>query len=350
MNPLSTSLLVIALLAAQDPSLRVPAPTERASLDTAGGDLAPDTVLRRYDVSRLTGQARLQDLDAGIVDTANPVQIEVALIRLERLEQRRKEVRSKSDSLVATIREMIEPPLVSSIQRVDLLAGGALALVGTREQHAWLAQFLAAASEFTGLIDMQARIFVLEEGRLADLAQVRSGEVLGPAQVTALLSSLERLGSSAVTSPHIAAFPFQEAHLSVVEQVAYIRDYELKVLPDQSAEIADPVIDVVNHGLQMQLRGVPLANNKLGIFASLEYSIVERPIRTIETTLGASGRTVVIQLPQVTRVTLEGHFEVLPNETLLLATVDPAGKNDVLVLLQARRIDVPAEALDHYSR
>ncbi|TDJ68655.1 MAG: hypothetical protein E2O39_12850 [Planctomycetota bacterium] len=339
MIPLSTPALVIALLAAQDSGRRVPILATDEAQTYEAKSLAPDTALRLYDVGHLTGHTRLRDLLAGFADTANRIEIEGAIARLERLERLRTEVRSTTDSLVATIREMISPPLQEDIQRVDHLDRGSLALVGTRVQHEWLAQFLEAASGFNGLIDVQASIYVLEEGGLAELSQVRSGEVLSPAQVTALVGELELADVTAVTSPRVTTFPFQEAQLSIIEQVAYIKDYELKILPEQSVEIADPVIDVVNTGVIMQVRGVPLANHKLGIFASLEYSVLERPIRTIEMTLGAMGHQVTIQLPHVTRVMLEGRFEVLPDETLLLATVDPAGGNEVLALLRVTRVE-----------
>ena len=110
------------------------------------------------------------------------------------------------------------------------------------------------------------------------------------------------------------------------------------------AEIADPIIDIVESGVKMDLRGVPLADQKLGVFARLEYSTLEEPIPSFQTSIGARGHVVTIQLPKVTKVKLEGRFEVLPGETLLLATVDPTGETEVLALLRATRIE--AEAID----
>jgi hypothetical protein len=346
---LSTPVLVVALLTGQDSGQRTPVPASEPLAVIETQALAADTSIRLYEVGHLTGQERLASHIAAIVETARVVEIEATLERLESLAHVRKEVSSTTESLLATIRELLSPPMEEGIQRVDAVSRGSIALVGTRLQHQWLAEFLASASRFDGMIDVQAQIFVLEVGRLAELSQIRSGEVLNAAQVATLAGELRRLGAEVVTSPRVSTYPFQRAHLSIVEQVAYIKDYELKVLPEQDSEIADPVIDVVSSGVQMQLRGVPLPNQKLSIFASLEYSVLERPIRTFETTLGAMAHSVTIQLPQVTRVQLEGRFEVLPGETLLLATVDPAGEHEVLVLLEASLILTP-DALDGEER
>ena len=132
---------------------------------------------------------------------------------------------------------------------------------------------------------------------------------------------------------------FQEAQLQAVKQVAYIRDYELKVLADQNVEVADPIIDVAQGGIEMSLRGVPLADGRLSIEADLNYSKLTEPIATFETTIGAMAHPVTIQLPEITRVHVEGRFELFPGETLLMASVDPSATSEALVLVRATLVE-----------
>ena len=336
MNPILDLMFVVTLLGSQEPSERVPVPVELPAERPA---LALGTQLQLYDVATLTGHRQLEDEALAIVEAADLLPAESALLRLERVARRLEEVRSTTNSLLASIREMISPALEEGIQRIELLGGGSLALVGTPAQHHWLEEFLQNARRFDGLIDVQAHIFVLEPGRLDQLSRVRSGEVLERDQVVTLLGALKLAEVDAVTSPRITAFPFQQASLSVVDQLAYIKDYKLVVLPDEDAEVADPVVDVVSSGVEMTIRGIPSLNDELNIFAQLQYSTLERPISTFETTLGASSHPVRIQLPEVTRVKLEGRFGLRPGQTLVLSTRDSAGESEVLALVQVRRVE-----------
>ena len=200
MNPILNLAIVLALLNPQEPGERVPIPAESPA---ERPELAPGTYLRLYDVATLTGQRRLEDAVLEMVETADPVGVDAALVKLERIERRLVEVRSTTDSLLASIREMISPELEKGIQRLDHLGRGSLALVGTAAQHEWLVQFLQTASGFDGLIDVQAHIFVLEPGQLAQLSRTRSGEVLEKAELVVLLRALEQAGVETVTSPRI---------------------------------------------------------------------------------------------------------------------------------------------------
>ena len=336
---LTTSLALLALAPAQQGNQRIPQGIQRTS--EARTEPAPGTELRLFDIAPLSGERRLRALIDGLVATSDPTRLEAALAQLQGVESLGQRVRSTADSIAATVRELIQPPLQAPVQRVDSLGNGTLALVGSAQQQAWLAEFLAAGSAFDGLISVEAKIIVFDRGGLERFTRARSGEVLAPEQLADLLRALSAAGVEAVTAPSVTTFPFQEAMLSVLDQVAYVRDYELKVIPEQDAEIADPIIDVVDSGITLQLRAIPLAHEQLSVFASLVYVDLARPIPTKTLTLGAGHNPVTIQLPEVTKVKLEGRFALRSGETLLLATSDPKGEKEVLALLQVRTM--PAE-------
>jgi hypothetical protein len=330
--------VAIAFIVTQERDRRVPVLVVEPAAPPSAAIVAA-TELRHYDVAHLTGHARLRELVAALTSTDRSARVEDSLASLDALQQRRAEVSSITEGLIATIQETIVPPLEHGIQRVDDLGGGSLALLGTPVQHDWLARFIQEASAFDGLIDVQARIFVLEHGSLAQLSKERSGDVLSKPRLVTLLAALDQECLEAVTSPRITTFPFQRAQLSVFDQVPYIKDYEFRVLPNESAEIADPIIENINRGLQLDLRGTPLIDNKLGIIVKLEYTTLELPIPRFETTFGVPRKPVTVHLPQFCTIKLEGHFELRSEETLLLAREDPTGEKEVLVLLQVLRVD-----------
>ncbi len=323
--------------------------TESPARVPAALEFAARTELRLHSAGHLTGQARLESALAEFARPAPEWTPAEAAAALDRLQARRTEVESITRGLLETLRDQMQPALGAG-QRIECLEGGRLALLGDPEQQAWLERFLVQAHTFDGLIDIQARIYEVERGKLPEAWRARGGAALPLAETRALLELLEGMGAQPTIAPRLVAFPFQEAHLKAVEQTPYVKDFEVKVLPAEGpelahVEVADPVIDVVEDGLNLTLRGVPVTGGRLAVYARLDYSHVARPIRSMDMAL-ASGVRVTLQRPDVTHVEIHvGRFELAAEQSLLLVTSldGEEGKGrDVLVLLQAR--GVPAQA------
>jgi hypothetical protein len=296
------------------------------------------TTLHLYAIGHLTGQDRLDKLVSDLLSGGPQTSISAVRERLDSVDFLREQVRSTTASVTRAINDLLEPAFDAEVNQFNALQDGTLAVIATDEQHAWLEAFFERASSFDGVIDIQARIYVLDKGRLAALSQERSGEVVNSARAEELLKQLQGLGSEAIEAPRVVVFPFQQAELSVVHQVAYIQDYELKVFED--VEIADPVVGVAQSGVVLGVRCVPLANGELSIDSDLDYSSLSEPIPTFKTTLGGvMPHEVTLQLPEITRVRLQGRFELQSGETLVMASLDQPGDSEVLV--RAKR--VPAE-------
>tara|TARA_R110002126_G_scaffold4409_19_gene23237 strand:- start:7312 stop:8379 length:1068 start_codon:yes stop_codon:yes gene_type:complete len=348
---LALAALILSPLAAQDSEVRVPVPADDpvvvaedpVLVREVPRPIAEGTRIVRYELAHLTGHDGLEPWDDRFDEIQDPVAVQQALDLLDRFEDRRIAVQETTESLMSSVRDMMVPRMEAGIQRVEHVGDGAFVLVGTPAQHAWMVQFLAAADGFDGLIDIEAQIFVLERGKLAAYTPDRSGTVLEAQIATQLLLDLKDSGADVVVSPRVMTWPFQKAELSVISQQAYVSDYELKVIPETDHEIADPVIDVVNSGLTMTIRGVPLADDRLSVHANLEYSVLERPIPSTEITIGAGHHKVLIQTPKVTRIKLDGVFAMKGGESLLLVTADPTGLNDVIVMLKADRMELPED-------
>lgn len=316
-------------------------------------EFAPGTELGLHEAGHLTGQARLDAALAELARPASPLAPQAAAAALERLEARRAEVESITRGLLETLRDLIQPPLGPG-QRIECLEGGRLALLGVPEQQAWLERFLVQTAAFDGLVDIQTRIYELERGKLPESLRTRSGDTLEREETRVLLQLLAQASADSTIAPRSVAFPFQEARLKSVEQIPYVRDFEVKVLPGRDVEsvhveVADPVIDVAENGVNLVLRGVPVTGERLAVYAKLDYSRVASPMRSVELRL-ASGANVTLQRPDVTRVEVHGRFELAAEQSLLLVTsLDGEEGRDVLVLLQARRVPVQ-ESAEHEKR
>ena len=101
-----------------------------------------------------------------------------------------------------------------------------------------------------------------------------------------------------VTAPNILVSNTARSNLTVMNQVAYVQDFDVEIA--QAASIADPVISVVQDGVILDVRPVVSADRRF-ITVELRPTVAElqRPIRTFTTSLGVSGNSVTIQLPEL---------------------------------------------------
>jgi type II secretory pathway component GspD/PulD (secretin) len=101
-----------------------------------------------------------------------------------------------------------------------------------------------------------------------------------------------------VTAPRVLVFNTARSNLTVLNQVAYVQDFDVEIA--QGASIADPVISVVQDGVILDVRPV-VSSDRRFITLELRPTVAElqRPIGNFTTSLGTSGNTVTIQLPEL---------------------------------------------------
>jgi len=120
-----------------------------------------------------------------------------------------------------------------------------------------------------------------------------------------------------VTAPRILVFNTARSNLAVMNQVAYVQDFDVEIA--QAASIADPIINVVEDGVILDVRPVVSADRR---FVTLEVrptvAELKRPIRTFVTSLGASGNSVTIQLPEVEKSMIKTTIPMPDGGTVLL--------------------------------
>jgi type II secretory pathway component GspD/PulD (secretin) len=119
-------------------------------------------------------------------------------------------------------------------------------------------------------------------------------------QFQLVLNALEKhLNATVLVAPRLSAFNTQRADLTVVNQVAYVRDFTITTAA--SAAIADPVVDRISDGLVLDVKPT-VSNDRRFVTIELQPTIAElaRPIPTFTTTLGGANSTpVTIQLPEL---------------------------------------------------
>jgi len=100
-----------------------------------------------------------------------------------------------------------------------------------------------------------------------------------------------------VTAPHILVHNTARSNLTVLNQVAYIQDYDVEIA--QAASIADPIVAVIEDGVILDVRPVVSADRRF-ITVEMRPTVAElvRPIPEFTTSLGG-GTAVTLQLPQL---------------------------------------------------
>ncbi len=123
--------------------------------------------------------------------------------------------------------------------------------------------------------------------------------ILDDLQISAIFRAVEKnVDNALLNAPRLTIFNSQRANLTLVNQVSYVKDYDVEVA--QTAFIADPIVDVVQDGLTLDVRPVVSHDRK---YVTLEVNptlaTLIRPIRTFESNLSGLTTPVVIELPEV---------------------------------------------------
>jgi type II secretory pathway component GspD/PulD (secretin) len=129
-----------------------------------------------------------------------------------------------------------------------------------------------------------------------------------------------------VTSPRITVHNTARGNLSVLNQVAYVQDFNVEIA--QAASIADPIVNVVQDGVVLDVRPVVSADRR---FITLELrptiANLRRPIREVVTTLG-SQNSVTIQLPEVEIQRVRTSIPMPDGGTVMLGGLKVSDKQD----------------------
>ena len=153
--------------------------------------------------------------------------------------------------------------------------------------------------------DLRARIEQLYDSALGDTDTLTGAgglsfqwTYLNDLQLEMILRAVSKSSrTELVTAPRVLVFNTARANIAVMNQVAYVQDFNVEIA--QAASIADPIINVVQDGVILDVRPVVSADRRF-ILMELRPTVatLRRPIREVATTLG-SQNSVTIQLPEL---------------------------------------------------
>ncbi|MEZ6017959.1 MAG: hypothetical protein R3F49_22835, partial [Planctomycetota bacterium] len=129
-----------------------------------------------------------------------------------------------------------------------------------------------------------------------------------------------------VTAPRIVVHNAARGNLSVLNQVAYVQDFDIEIA--QAASIADPIIAVIQDGVILDVRPVVSADRR---FITLEMrptiAQLKRPIEEKPTSTGTQN-TVNIQLPEVEIQRVRTSIPIPDGGTILLGGLKESTNKD----------------------
>ena len=131
-----------------------------------------------------------------------------------------------------------------------------------------------------------------------------------------------------VTAPSVLIYNTARSNLSVMNQLAYVQDFDVEIA--QAASIADPIISVVQDGVVLDVRPVVSADRRY-ITLELRPTVAElrRPISTFTTSLGVSGNSVTIQLPELDISRVRTSIPMPDGSTVLLGGMKVHEEQDI---------------------
>lgn len=117
-------------------------------------------------------------------------------------------------------------------------------------------------------------------------------------QINAVIQAVQKTGRArTLISPRLSAYNTQRSNIAIINQVPYIRDFEVQSAA--ASAIANPVMDTILDGIVLEV--VPtISNDRRFITVEVQPTIAELllPIPTFVTTLGPSS-AVTIQIPEL---------------------------------------------------
>jgi hypothetical protein len=139
-----------------------------------------------------------------------------------------------------------------------------------------------------------------------------------------------------LAAPTLATFHGRRAGLQVVDQVAFVRDFDVERSED--AFVVDPVIGVLEEGLAVEVTARPTADGARTILAfEVRTASLHRPLEVFPVR-DLSGRTLSIQLPALDRAEAEGVRPVDHGVWSLLARLPGEDGRPVSVLARVEPI------------
>ena len=258
-------------------------------------------------------------------------------------------IRDRGAVLKTLVQTFMRPPFRPDVEDFEVSTEGTL--FGDfldDEQETWVSSFIELQRRTNCVLDLQFR-FVRGPRHAFDrfgLVGSPTAVLSQPDVVTILQESAKQLGDAAtVTAPRMVVWPRLHNSISVLDKVAYVERWDVRIVEPGKQVIADPVISEAPDGVTIEVTSVLLEDALFGAIVDVKQSQVKRPIPTRRLRLATpDNREVEVAMPETTTVSLSATLTLRAGETALFRAPLQDDEHDVAVLLSIRRVDaVPEE-------
>lgn len=336
------SLLLCALCGAaatQDESTRVPVdptPESAAAQDVVADAKAPRT-LAIYDLTDLKAPPGMEMRSEDETPAGTRFRESIEADRVALLEK--------------SIRNYVRPKLARGLDELQVHHQTIFVVTATDEQHAWIRRFL----ELQRAAD--APFLMLESQQLSGSAeQFEQLGFQGPTQVLACAADAQQALAKLtnpqhrlerVSAPRMLISQGTPCEISLMDEVSYVKSYEVVYVHPGPVAIADPVIDVIREGIRSKFSGVQIEPGLYALDVEVERTEIERPIPTKEVQVAVEATTPVT-ISQPTVLTSKLSSTVLLRDGAGVWFRVPDGEQELLILVRMQLVSKPDPSNDAF--
>ena len=251
------------------------------------------------------------------------------------------------DEFVEVMRSKMSPALRRGLSSLDIAGPAHLLVFGDKAVQTFVETYLAAQRRNQQVgFQVNMTMFRLPHGILENRGVMGSSKLFETkAEYESLRQALlENQQVETLSAPNLAVFPRALATISMINQVAYVSDYELRIVEPGSTEILDPTVSVAQDGVLADVRVVPMADGRFDLELNVSFSQLERPMQTRKVRMGAgAGFEVEVTQPVINTLSIGSLFSMDSGASALVATTSEDRLTDVAVMLEFARIEIPVE-------
>lgn len=253
-------------------------------------------------------------------------------------------IRERGAVLGTLVQTFMRPAFRPDVDRFEVSTEGTL--FGDSiddERRAWVSSFIELQRRTNCMLDMQFR-FVRGPRHAFDRFGLTGSAtaVLSQPDVVTILQEYAKQPEDAATvwAPRIVVWPRLHNSMSVLDKVAYVERWDVRIVEPGKQVIADPVISEAPDGVTIDVTSVLLEDALFGAIVDVKQSQVKRPIPTRKIRLATpDNREVEVASPETTTVSLNATLVLRAGETALFRAPLQDDEHDVAVLLSIRRVD-----------
>lgn len=265
--------------------------------------------------------------------------------------------------LQGAVQNHIQPPLGAGGAALHATNEHVLVLNGTAAQHEWMQSFcLRLRRDGLSLVKVETRCVEIPRDALRSLGldtppmgAVQPEHEVAIAQVLANADRKE--GWKLIARPEVLLHPLSQGSVAILDEFAYIKEWQVTMVQPKRTLIADPVIDVIQEGYTFEFTVTPVPENQYAVAMKFRRATVERPIETRKVRVATDPASESeISIPVVTRMTIESTFTAAKGKAIAFVTPANDSDRDLVVWLRVTSIggaidpwDVKVQAPDAES-